>query len=460
MSSSTGRTPPNVLFIIADDHRHDALGVTGHPSLRTPHLDALAARGTRFTHAYQMGGLIAAVCSPARASLLTGRNVVAADAAQIPSSSPGRKVALPASFPTLPQIFRQSGYETFITGKWHNDALALQRSFGGGSHIFMGGMSDHLHVPLHEYSKSGDYSGPPYFESGFSTEIFCNAAIDFLAAPPKKPFFLYLALTSPHDPRTPPPEFARQYEPSAMSLPANFQPEHPFDNGEISIRDEGLAKKPLSAEVLKQHLADYQGMIAHQDAQLGRVFAALRSAGLESNTIIVYVSDHGLALGSHGLLGKQNLYEHSLRVPLLMAGPGIPVGAVDHSLVYSMDLYATLAHLAGISLAGSLDCQPLPSIAAPVTAPRRESIFAMYKDCQRSVRDARWKLIRYHVNGADRLQLFDLQEDPDELNDLSAVSGHEETIRRLLGLLCEWQQRVGDHWMPDLDKAPHSGSVT
>ena len=245
-----------------------------------------------------------------------------------------------------------------------------------------------------------------------------------------------------------------------MSLPANFQPQHPFDNGEISIRDEALAQKPLSGDVLKQHLADYQGMVAHQDAELGRVFAALRSGGLESNTIVVYVSDHGLALGSHGLLGKQNLYEHSLRVPLLMAGPGVPAGAVDHSLVYSMDLYATLAHLAGISLTGSLDCQPLPSIAATTAIAHRENIFAMYKDVQRSIRDARWKLIRYHVNGADRLQLFDLQEDPDELNDLSVISGHEETIRRLLGLLREWQQRVGDHWMPDLDNAAHSGSVT
>jgi arylsulfatase A-like enzyme len=455
MSSPTGRTPPNVLFIIADDHRHDALGVSGHPAVRTPHLDALAARGTRFTHAYQMGGLVAAVCSPARASLLTGRNVVAADDAQVASSSPGCKVALPSDCPTLPQIFRAAGYETFITGKWHNDVPALQRSFSGGSRIFIGGMSDHRHVPLHEYSKSGDYSSPPHFEHGFSTELFCDAAVDFLARP-RGPFFLYLALTSPHDPRTPPSEFARQYVPPQMPLPANFEPEHPFDNGELAIRDETLAAKPLSGAALQTHLADYYGMIAHQDAQLGRVFDALRTAGLESSTIVVYVSDHGLALGSHGLLGKQNLYEHSLRVPLIMAGPGVEAGAINHSLVYSMDLYASLAGLAGLAPTGPVDSRPLVSLNGSTPAQPRENIFAMYKDCQRMVRDGRWKLIRYHVKGRDRLQLFDLENDPDELTDLSSAPRHAKTIRRLLGLLVDWQDRVGDRWMPRLDSGPYS----
>ena len=425
--------------------------------MQTPHLDALAARGTQFTRAYHMGGLIAAVCSPARASLLTGRNVVAADAAQVASSCPSCTVSLPEHLPTLPELFRRAGYETFITGKWHNDTAALQRSFSSGRRIFLGGMSEHTRVPLRDHAANGDYSGTPYFETGFSTELFCDAAVDFLdRRQPPEPFFLYLSLTSPHDPRTPPGKFAKMYSPADTPLPTNFQPDHPFDNGEISIRDEELARKPLNPDVLRSHLAAYYGMISHHDAQLGRVFDALRRNGLEQDTLVVYVSDHGLALGSHGLLGKQNLYEHSVRVPLLLAGPGVAPGRRESSMVYSMDLFATLLELAGLRGVPASESMPLP---INPNVGRRNEIFSLYKDCQRMVSDGRWKLIRYRVNGEERLQLFDLAEDPDELTDLASFAEHRSIIDRLLGRLEKWQVRVGDRWMPHLGGLSATASV-
>jgi len=455
MPSPTERPRPNVLLVIADDHRHDPLGAGGHPVVRTPALDALAARGTRFAQAYHMGGLIAAVCSPARASLLTGRHVVAANAAPEASSDPACKVAIPAGLATLPEIFRRAGYETFLTGKWHNDPAALHRSFTAGRRIFIGGMSDHTRVPLHDYSPAGDYSGAPHFETGFSTELFCDAAIDFLAARPgaPAPFFLHLSLTSPHDPRTPPGSYANEYAPATLPLPPGFLPEHPFDNGEMQIRDETLAPKPLTPPVIRRQLADYYGMIAHQDAQLGRVFAALRRAGLESSTIVVYVSDHGLALGSHGLLGKQNLYEHSVRVPLLLSGPGVPAGRVDHGLAYSLDLFATLAQLAGLAVPSGLDSRAL--LANGAGAPGRAQVFALYKDCQRMVNDGRWKLIRYHVQGRETLQLFDLKNDPREEHNRIREPAQRENTARLSRLLAAWQQSIGDRWMP----LPDSGGT-
>jgi arylsulfatase A-like enzyme len=455
MSPPATRPRPNVLFVIADDHRQDALGAYGHPVVRTPALDALAARGTRFTRAYHMGGHIAAVCSPARSCVLTGRHAVAANAAPEASSDPGCIVRITPGLATLPQIFRQAGYETFVTGKWHNDPASLHRSFTSGRRIFVGGMSDHNRVPLRDFSPTGDYSVAPHFEPGFSTELFCDAAIDFIGdRKDNSPFFLYLALTSPHDPRTPPPEFAKEYDPAQLPLPPSFLPEHPFDNGEMLIRDETLAPKPLTPAVIRRHLADYYGMIAHQDAQLGRVFAALRSAGLEDSTIVVYVSDHGLALGSHGLLGKQNLYEHSVRVPLLISGPGVPAGRVADDAVYSLDLYATLAELARISLPSGLESRTLLANDGKTPAPGRPSICAMYKDCQRMVNDGRWKLIRYRVGGRDRLQLFDLENDPGEMHDLAADPAQHDTVERLLGLLGEWQASIGDRWMRESAGTP------
>lgn len=447
MSPPPGRVAPNILFIIADDHRHDALGAAGHPVVRTPHLDALAQRGTRFTMAYHMGGLIAAVCSPTRASLLTGRHALAADATLEPSSSPQRTVAIPEDCITLPQLFRAVGYDTFISGKWHNDVSSLQRSFSGGRRIFRGGMSDHRDVPLHDYSPTGDYS-QPHHEDGFSTELFCDAAVDFLAQQ-RRPFFLYLSLTSPHDPRTPPAAFARLHDPASIPLPGNFMPDHPFDNGEIAIRDEQLCPKPLAPDALRAELASYYGMIAHQDAQIGRVLDALKTHGLESNTIVVYVSDHGLSLGSHGLLGKQNMYEASVRVPLLMAGPGVPAGRVDDRLTYSLDLYATLAKLAGLTAPRDLESRFVWQEAAG-----RPSIFSMYKDCQRMVRDGRWKLIRYSVNGTERVQLFDLREDPDELRDRAGEPECQSRVASMRKLLGAWQVRVEDRWMVAPPESP------
>jgi arylsulfatase A-like enzyme len=442
--------PPNILFIVADDHQHDALGAHGNSAVRTPRLDALAARGADFRRAYFMGGLIPALCSPARACLLTGQNVIAADAAPAPGDRADQVVTMSRTAPLLPELFRSAGYRTFLTGKWHNDVPSLQRSFGAGRRIFFGGMSDHRRVPLRDYAADGDYSGAPYFEPGFSTELFCGAAVEFLAERRQgdAPFFLYLSLTSPHDPRTPPDEFARRYDPSRLPLPPNLLPDHPFDNGELEIRDEKLAAKPLSPETVRQHLADYYAMISHQDAEIGRVVDAVEKSGEAANTVVVYVSDHGLALGRHGLLGKQNLYEHSVRVPLLLSGPGVAASVVSDLPVYSLDLYATLAALAGLPTPPGLESRNLLQAGGQPAAGGRETLFALYKDVQRMVCDRRWKLIRYRVNGEERFQLFDLERDPDEIRDLAQDSTCADLLHRLRCRMADWQRAVGDRWMP------------
>jgi arylsulfatase A-like enzyme len=438
---------PNILLVIADDHQAAAIGAHGHPVVRTPTLDGLVAQGVTFSGVHIMGSFMPAVCAPSRACLLTGRNVVNADAHPSLVKGPAYEVALPIDAPTLPQVFGGAGYQTFFTGKWHNDLPALLRSFEAGEAIFQGGMCDHQNVPVRNLREIHD-GAPARSAPGFSTEIFCGAADAFLRnRDRRRPFFACVALTSPHDPRTPPAAFRSLYPPQALPLPANFQPEHAFDNGELDIRDEKLAPRPRDPATLREHLAGYYGMISHHDAWIGRLLATLRATGAEENTIVVYTSDHGLALGSHGLLGKQNLYEHSTRVPLIMKGPGLPRGRRCTSLAYAFDLYATLCGLAGLASPDGLDSRSLLPALSPTMRSIREELGSLYMDCQRALTTDRWKLIKYRVAGHERRQLFDLATDPDEIEDRSGHPEFAPLVADLTRRLHSWQRSVRDRWM-------------
>jgi arylsulfatase A-like enzyme len=445
MSLGAGLSHPNILFVVVDDHRADAIGALGHATVKTPVLDGLVRRGTTFTRATIQGSLMPAVCAPSRACLLTGNGVFRADAGPKLDIGPVFEVQLPADACTLPERLRAAGYETFVTGKWHNDLPALLRSFERGREIFHGGMCDHTAVPVRDLEeiRRGE---PARVGDGFSSEIFCGAAEKFVRERARaRPFFAWVALTSPHDPRTPPAEFRARYDAAQIPLPKNFRPDLGFDNGELEVRDEQLAPRPLSPDVVREHLADYYGMISHHDACIGRVLAALRETGQEENTLVVYVSDHGLALGSHGLLGKQNLYEPSVRVPLIIAGPSVPAALRFEALMHPLDLYATLCELAGVTAPAGLDSRSLVAAMAG-NGGGRESVGAVYMDFQRMISDGRWKLIVYRVGGIERVQLFDLSTDPDECDDLASDPGNAARIAALRVRLKKWQEETGDRW--------------
>ena len=326
---------------------------------------------------------------------------------------------------TLAKTFREAGYATFGTGKWHNDRRSFAEGFSGGGNIFFGGMSNHLEVPLYDFDPSGEYPvDRKRIGDGFSTELFSQAAIDFLDGyDAEAPFFLYLAFTSPHDPRMAPVPYDRMYPPESIPLPDNFLPEYPFDNGEMRIRDEKLAPFPRTPKIVREHIADYYGMITHQDAHMEDVLRALDRSGRADDTIVVYTADHGLAVGQHGLLGKQNLYDHSVRVPCILRGPGIPSGRSVDSLVYSYDLFPTLCDLAGVAIPHTVESESLAPLLWGKRSAVRGSAYAAYRHIHRMVRSGDWKLICYRAeengSGVDRIQLFNLKDDPWETCDLS-----------------------------------------
>jgi arylsulfatase A-like enzyme len=210
----------------------------------------------------------------------------------------------------------------------------------------------------------------------------------------------------------------------------------------MTIRDELLAPWPRTEAEVRKHLHDYYAVITGLDADIGRLLETLKTLGEYDDTIIIFSSDHGLAIGSHGLMGKQSLYEHSMKSPLIFAGPGIPKGQSD-ALVYLLDIYPTVCELAGTTTPDGLDGRSLAPIIQGKAAGVRDSLFTSYREVMRAVRDERWKLIRYpHIN---KTQLFDLQSDPDERTNLADRSQQASRVRELLALIENWQKKLGDN---------------
>lgn len=426
---------PNVLLIVSDDQRADTVAALSGADVLTPNLDRLAREGCSFERAYAMGSMSGAVCAPSRAMLHSGRQLFRFESRH-PSPS--------ADLPSLGASLGGAGYATFMSGKWHNGKPWFQAAFQSGRAVFFGGMGSHTELRVFDRTEEGRYpQESSYRIRAFSSTAFADEVLAFLGEERgARPFFAYLSFTAPHDPRTPPAESREPYDPASIALPPNFLPLHPYDNGEMLVRDERLAPWPRTPEVVREHLADYHGMISQLDAQVGRVLAALDASGQADNTIVVFTSDHGLAVGSHGLMGKQNLYEHSTRVPLLFRGPGIPAGARSLAPAYLFDLFPTLCELTGVPPPAGLDGVSLAPFLQGRPAPQRTHVVTAYKDQQRALREDRWKLIRYP--GIDRTQLFDLESDPHETRDLAADPEQAPRVERLLATLAERLAALGD----------------
>src|SRR5688572_3445336 len=342
-SESVAAPRPNVLFLFGDDMRADTIGAHGNAHIETPNLDRLARAGFSFRRNYVFGGNSGAVCVPSRAMLMTGKTWFRIDAPTLK----GEKV--------LPELLGENGYATFASSKWHNGQTSFVRAFQRGKNIMFGGMSDHARVPVRDLA-NGVLTTQRVGEK-FSSELFADSAIEFLRAHDRqKSFFAYVAFTAPHDPRQPPEECRERYYRKKLPLPPNFLPQLPFDNGMMrGGRDENLGAWPRTEQMIRDQLAEYYGLITHMDEQIGRIIAALKESGLAENTIVVFVADNGLALGSHGLLGKQSVFEHSMRTPLIIAGEDIPKGKSTTAFTYVHDLFATICDLAGIATQSNLD---------------------------------------------------------------------------------------------------------
>lgn len=428
--SLTAAQPPNIVFIFADDQRADTIAALGNPVIKTPNLDRLVKRGVAFTRAYMQGGNQGATCVPSRAMLLSGRSLAQIDEKLLKHE-------------TWPSAFGAVGYATFAAGKWHNGPPSIPKSFQQAKALFVGGMANPLKAPTSDMLPTGKLT-----PSKISPKHLCEEATDETLAflktrDGKQPFFSYLAFDGPHDPHIVPEGFPVDYAPASIPLPPNFLPQHPFDNGEMVIRDEQLMKWPRPEADVKTMLAEYYRYISFLDVQVGRVLDAVDASPYAAHTIIVYAADSGVARGSHGLIGKQNLYEHSMRVPLIVAGPGIAVDQRSEALCYLFDVLPTLGKLCGVATPSGSNGREFTAVLKDPSQSARPFLMFGYKSIQKALSDGRWKLIRYpHV---DRTQLFDLQADPYETKDLSALPEHAERIQAMLAKLAAEMKADGDN---------------
>lgn len=387
---------PNIVFLLADDLRPDCLGVLGHPIVKTPNLDKLLENGFIFRNAYGLGSNSGAVCMPSRTMIQTGVSYFRKE----------------RTAPTLAETIKGAGYASIRSGKFSNNPNEFDKPF-----------DQHL--------------------DGNSSDGDANNIIRFIGENAgKKPLFLYMAVHEPHDPQRATQEFYQMYQPEKIPLPENFLPFHPFDNGDMTVRDEQTLPWPRTKENLTGKLARYYASTSYWDAQCGRVIAALKAAGQFDNTLFVVASDNGLSLGEHGLLGKQNLYEFGgMHVPLIFAGPGIKKGETK-SFAYLFDVYPTMCEFAGIPIPAGIDAKSLAPVITGKQPKVHDLLFTAYKNCQRSIRNERWKLICYpQIN---KTQLFDLQADPHEMKDLGVDPEFASKIKELTAQLQQSQTAYGD----------------
>jgi arylsulfatase A-like enzyme len=467
--NETGK--PNIIFLFADDLSYNSLNDENNP-LKVPNIQKLGESGVSFTNAYNMGGWNGAICVASRAMLITGRYLWDAH------SYEDHQEDLVDRRQMWSQIMHDAGYTTYMSGKWHIktepeaifDTIAHPRpgmppdpwKNGGYANIYRSSpdiqqyfdaLPEGYNRPLSENDTA--WQAWDKKQGGFWTggkhwsEVLADDALGFIeqAKNDPDPFFMYLAFNAPHDPRQSPKEFVDMYPVEQINIPESYLPEYPFKNVmgcDPSLRDEALAPFPRTEYAVKVHMQEYCAIISHMDQQIGRILQALEESGQMDNTYIVFSADHGLSVGNHGLLGKQNMYDHSIRVPLIIAGPDIPENKKFRQDVYLQDIMPSTLELAGVEKPEFVDFNSfMPIIKGVMADSFYPAIYGCYQqNLQRMIRTDEYKLVLYPQGKI--IRLYKLKDDPLELKDIANDPGSEKIISSLFSQLVDLQKEMAD----------------
>ncbi|AKJ64480.1 sulfatase [Kiritimatiella glycovorans] len=457
---SAERPRPNVILVICDDLAHKAMGCYGDALLDTPRLDRMAEQGARFDHCFVTDSL----CSPSRAAILTGKYAHL-------NGVPDNWADFDGSQPTLPKYLRRAGYQTAMIGKWH-------------LHTEPTGF-DHWQV----LPGQGAYSNPQFLtpagkirRSGYVTRVVTEDAIEWMrnGRDPGKPFYLQIGHKAPHSQWEYEQQYAGLFEGRRLPEPGTLNEDlshrtPPLEHVETTldpegiwkyekgwaarhggperILPEGLNKARMRGWIYQRYVKDYLRTVASIDDQMGRLLDYLDESGLGENTLVIFTSDQGYFLGEHGFYSKHLMYEQSFGTPLLMRYPGvIQPGSVVDDLAMNIDFAPTVLDFAEVECPADMQGRSLrPLVDASVDGGTwREAVYYRYyhpgwgHTPHEGVRTDRYKLIRFmHPRSAPRKEyweLYDLQEDPDEMHNLYEEAS-PELIQRLTRKLVELRRR-------------------
>ncbi len=413
---------PDVLFLFLDDMTYNGIKALGNDQVITPNLDKIVQQGVHFNNAYNMGAWNGAVSMASRTQLMTGMGVWRSfehlDRDKFASLVKGEQL--------FPQLMKSAGYKTYHTGKWHMPHVAPAKIFDEVEAVRPGMPGDNYRTTRVGYSRPKskndndwqpwDRSMGGYWSEGKHwSEVQADLVIGYLERNERatEPLFISCAFNAPHDPRQSPKEYVDLYPVEEINVPKSFQSQHPYMvemECDATLRDEDLAPFPRTEYAVRKHRQEYYAIITHLDAQIGRILEALERSGKAEKTLIVLSADNGLAMGNHGLLGKQSMYEHSMKVPLVIGGCGLPKGEERSQLVYLQDLVPTIFEVAGVEKPKEMDFKSLlPLVKSGKAEPLRSVVYGAYINRQRMVRDERYKI--YFIPDAKKFYLFDLKRD-------------------------------------------------
>jgi N-acetylglucosamine-6-sulfatase len=447
-----GAAPRNVIFVLVDDLRFDALGMMGHPWLETPNLDALARRGVHLRNAF----VTTALCSPSRASILTGQ--YAHKHRVVDNNNP-----VPPGTTFFPQYLQKAGYDTAFIGKWHMGGESDAPQPGFDKWVSFRGQGTYLP------SKNGlNVDGKAVPQRGYITDELTDYAVDWLKARPSgRPFFLYLSHKAVHADFVPAERHKGRYDarpfvqPDTMAdTPANY------DGKPMWVRNQrnswhGVDFPYHSALDIASYYRRYAETLLAVDDSVGRIVELLRDRALLDSTIVVFMGDNGFAFGEHGLIDKRTAYEASMRVPLLMAGGGLPAGRTVDDVVANIDIAPTVLEAAGLT-PPAMDGRSFLPLVRGERMPWREALLYEYywernfpqTPAMHAVRGARYKYIRYYGLW-DTDELYDLQGDPLEKRNLVRDAAHSAVVTRMNRELFETLAATGGLYIP---LAPDGGA--
>jgi len=433
---------PNILFIMSDDHASHAISAYGSVINRTPNIDRLADEGIRFENCFCTNS----ICAPSRAVILTGKYSHL-------NGLVDNQVSFDGNQQTLPKLLQDAGYLTAIVGKWH---LKSEPTGFMYSNVLPG---------------QGDYHDPVLIENGVShrytgyvTDIITDLALAWLEGQDlsNKPFFLMLNHKAPHADWEPDERHMTLYSDEDIPLPATFDDDLESRTAQIQNHrlfvgpkqwelhfqprfgalPEGKTEQQTREWVYQRYMKDYLRCIASVDENIGRVLDYLDEVGLSENTIVAYTSDQGFFLGDHGLYDKRFMYEHSLRMPLLLRYPGyIHPGSVSDAMVLNLDFASTLLDFAETPIPGDIQGLSFKRISEGKTPEdwRTTMYYRFYEvgygiGPHEGVRTERYKLIHF-LYGDMGWEFYDLDSDPDELNNLYGSRAHTDRVDRLKATL-------------------------